>query len=249
MNNLLEPLGRSNAGLPVPEMIWPALRELLRSPAFAKAPRMCHLLSFLVEEKLAGREHGLSEYAIGLNVFRRDARLYVTGLDPVVRVQIGRLRDRLNAYYDAQSQSGVRIMLPLGTYVPLFKLGCEVPAPSPRHEIELASLRNLTGQHGSDVFVAGMEEELGSRLCQVFGSLVQPGAAAHAESLPVQRLEGSIRIERGHVRVSMRLTDLDAGRIDWHAQFDGIGELGMRLQEQLAGAICDRLQRHLSTRP
>lgn len=61
-----------------------AVGVLLRTPAFARAPRMCRLLGFLIDKKLGGKEHEISEYAICIEVFKRDARVYDTLLDPVV---------------------------------------------------------------------------------------------------------------------------------------------------------------------
>lgn len=253
MNALLE-APCDSAAVPAPDTVWPAVRQLLGSPVFARAPRMCHLLSFLVDKKLTGKAHEITEYAIGLDVFRRDARLYDTLIDPVVRVQIGRLRGRLATYYAAlEAPPAVRIALPLGSYVPaISQTGIGVPAaPSAfGRALELAPLRDLS-RIGSNAFVSGVDEELGSRLFNAFGSLVQlrdeaPARGGAVDVRPAHRLEGSIRVEKNHVRASMRLVDTGAGNIAWLSQFDCSGELGMPLQEQLAGAICDKLQRYLA---
>jgi len=120
MNALIESSCDTATG-PVPEAVWPAVRQMLGSPLFARAPRMCHLLSFLVDKKLTGKEREITEYAIGLDVFRRDARLYGTLIDPVVRVQVGRLRGRLAAYYAAART---------GSYIPsIGHAGATAPAP------------------------------------------------------------------------------------------------------------------------
>jgi TolB-like protein len=234
--------------------VWQAVRSMLASPVFAKAPRMCHLLSFLVEKKLVGKENEITEYAIGLEVFRRDARVYDTVLDPVVRVQIGRLRGRLVDYYAAaEVPLGVEISIPQGSYVPLISQAATVQAGHCRRQLELVPLRSLMAEHDSKTFVSGLDEELGSRLFQAFGSLIQLSAhptsawddGGAGERAP-QRLEGSIRVENNHVRASMRLVDTAAGHIAWLSQFDCTGELGMNLQEKLAGAICAKLQRYLA---
>jgi TolB-like protein len=236
------------------EHISHTMRTLLASPVFAKAPRMCQLLSFLVEKKLSGKEDEITEYAIGLEVFRRDARLYDTVLDPVVRVQVGRLRERLAAYYaSADAPLGIQLAIPLGSYVPsISDAGAALP-PLRRRQLELAPLRDLTGADHGNTFVSGVDEELGSRLFHAFGSLIQlrehqpvAATAGGADARAQHRLEGSIRVEQNHVRASMRLLDTGAGCIAWSSQFDCRGELGMHLQEELAGAICDKLQRYLA---
>ncbi|MET0320148.1 MAG: hypothetical protein ABW069_05445 [Duganella sp.] len=242
------------ATAPSHDAVWHAAQQLLA--AFARAPRMCHLLSFLIEKKLAGREHEITEYAIGLQVFRRDARTYDTTLDPVVRVQVGRLRARLDAYQSgadagADVSNSVRITLPLGSYVPCFGMA-ESGAHCRRRALQLSPLRNLCFDTVNQGFVRGIDEELGARLFESFGN-VTPVAEANLLApvalqrgpQPLHRLEGSIRIERDHVRAAMRLLDTQTGHIVWLSQFDRQGELGMTMQAELAGAICAALQQHL----
>jgi len=230
------------------DAIRPAVQQLLRSPLFARAPRTCNLLDFLVETTLDGRQHTITEHAIGLAVFRRDARSYDTTLDPVVRVQMGRLRARLAEYDAAQPTATMRLCIPLGSYVPAFTFN-RTPVAAGR-PIQLTPLRDLTGAAGSQSFVAGVDEELGLKLFQAFGSLVQlpPQSLAWpaAGQPPQHRLEGSVRVEHNHVRASMRLVDTRAGDIAWLSQFDCTGALGMELQEELAGAICGQIQQFLA---
>lgn len=244
MHAVIEPIA------PAHDALRQALQAILRSPLFARAPRTCDLLYFLVEKKLSGREADITEHAIGLAVFRRDARSYDTALDPVVRVQMGRLRARLAAYAAAQATPGLRLTIPLGSYVPVFTEVTETavtpdPAQPAQRPLQLAPLRNLALAFGSAAFVAGVDAELGCKLFHAFGSLVQ-GPAHRADAR--ERLEGSVRIDHGHVRASMRLVDLDTGVIGWLAQVDCRGKPGIALQEELAGAICARVQDYLAMR-
>jgi len=236
-----------------PDHVRAAVKRLLASPVFSKAPRMSDLLSFLVEKKICGKEHELTEYAIGLNVFRRDAHVYDTVLDPVVRVQVGRLRDRLGTYYaEADAPHEMRISIPAGSYVPVLSeapTGTKAPVPC---LLELTPLRDLTGEAAGAMFAAGVDEELNTSLFRVFGDLMRVrhsrdnSWANNDAGMQVScRIEGSLRVEKNHVRISMRLVDIPTGRIEWLSQFDFHEELGIRLQEQLAHAVCERLQRHL----
>lgn len=253
MNARHQLLVQPGAIAPSHDAVWHAAQQLLA--AFARAPRMCHLLSFLIEKKLAGKDHEITEYAIGLQVFRRDARTYDTTLDPVVRVQVGRLRARLDAYQsdsEADATDNVRITLPLGSYVPCFGVA-ESGALCRRHELQVTPLRNLCFDTDNQGFVRGIDEELGARLFESFGNvtpvaesnLLAPAALPRGPQ-PLHRLEGSIRIERDHVRAAMRLLDTQTGHIVWLSQFDRQGELGMTMQAELAGAICAALQHHLA---
>src|SRR4051812_48017839 len=83
-----------------------ACEEILESNAFTKAHRMRRLFRFLVEQAVAGENRNTNEHTIGIEVFDREASAYMPGEDPIVRVQIGRLRQRLNAYYAANKPRG-----------------------------------------------------------------------------------------------------------------------------------------------
>jgi hypothetical protein len=233
--------------------IWRSVQQVVASAIFAKSPRMCELLSFLVSKKISGREHEINEYAIGLDVFRRDARVYDTALDPVVRVQIGRLRGRLAAYYaQARTPPALQITIPPG-YVPLFGEAA-MSRPDLRHtRLQLGALRDLSCGQDHHAFICGVDEELRLKLFQSFGRALKLSESAPNDAPPgvvnlhpLYRLEGSVRVEAHHVRAAVRLVDTDTGHIVWLSQFDSCGELGMSLQEELATSICEALRRHLA---
>lgn len=219
---------------------------VLASPAFVKAPRMRQLLMFLVDTSLAGQRDQLCEYGIGLAVFRRDPQHYDTAADPVVRVQMGRLRARLTAYYRmAQVPAALRIDIPRGSYLPQLGPASARRGVDSRLRLQLRPLRDLSLVDGSAGFVCGLDEELGARLFQIFGRAVEaPAHDAQAVGEEGYHLDGSIRVEPQRVRASLRL--MRAGRIAWVAQFDALGELDMALQAALAADICSGLQRHLT---
>lgn len=220
------------------------LHRVLASPVFTKAPRMTALLSFLMETTLQGLEASIDEFTIGVEVFHRRASDFDTTIDPIVRVQIGRLRERL-ARYDALPGCGAgpRIVIPPGSYVPQV-VALESAARPWRRKIQLAPVRMLTpaGRAGSE-FVAGLEEELALQLFRRFSA---PGGHCVApDALQDDSLEVSVRVDRGHVRASIRLSDVGTGRLALLQQCDVHGALGIGLQETLAQAICDDLQHHL----
>ena len=96
------------------------LEKILASHFFRSAARSKQFLKYVVEHQLEGHPELLKERTIGNEVFLRPAG-YATGDDPVVRVQAGEVRRRLEQYYQAApDNSPVRIELPVGSYSPAF---------------------------------------------------------------------------------------------------------------------------------
>jgi hypothetical protein len=112
-----------------------ALQELdriLASRYFKSADRSKQFLKFVVLNKLDGTLERLKERTIGIEVFHRPAG-YATGEDPVVRVQAGEVRRRLEQYYaELSSPPALRIELPVGSYSPLFHLGSDARSKASR---------------------------------------------------------------------------------------------------------------------
>lgn len=101
-------------------LVLEELDRILTSPVFSSASRCKQFLSYVVQKQLDGHPESLKERTIGTEVFRREPD-YATGDDPVVRVQAGEVRRRLEQYYQgASEQNGVRIALPVGSYSPAF---------------------------------------------------------------------------------------------------------------------------------
>jgi len=96
------------------------VEKILSSPFFRNAARSKQFLQFVVQHQLAGHSEQLKERTIGTEVFLRPPG-YATGDDPVVRVQAGEVRRRLEQYYQAMpDDSHLRIELPVGSYSPVF---------------------------------------------------------------------------------------------------------------------------------
>jgi len=96
------------------------LRKILASETFSHSERLCRFLRFTVEEAVQGRGAKLKEYQIGVEVFDRKAA-YDPRADPIVRVEAGRLRAKLEKYYRAEGRDDpVLISFRKGSYVPAF---------------------------------------------------------------------------------------------------------------------------------
>jgi hypothetical protein len=96
------------------------LERIVRSKHFRNSKRYPTFLRFVVEQTLAGKTETLKERTLGVDVFAR-ANDYDTNEDPIVRVTAGEIRKRIAQYYQEPGhEEELRIILPLGAYVPHF---------------------------------------------------------------------------------------------------------------------------------
>jgi len=98
------------------------LHRIITSRHFRTSKRGKEFLQYVVDQKISGNGDLLKERLIGVHVFGRNPD-YATGEDPVVRVQAGDVRRRLESYHsDPEVQSDILIQIPLGSYAPVFLL-------------------------------------------------------------------------------------------------------------------------------
>lgn len=103
------------------------LDDLLSSSTFQRSPILCKLLQRLVEPTLSGSTDPIKEQILGIEVFDRPAD-WDPQTDSVVRVEVGRLRMALTAYYAEQNPLPVRFVIPKGSYT----VRCVLSSHSPR---------------------------------------------------------------------------------------------------------------------
>ena len=78
--------------------------RLLQSDAFRNAPASRRLLRYLADQTLAGHADQLKEYTIGVDAFGKGED-YDPRKDSTVRIQIGRLRQKLIEYYGGEGKN------------------------------------------------------------------------------------------------------------------------------------------------
>lgn len=164
-------------------------------------------------------------------------------LDPIVRIQAGRLRRALEKYYSNEGKNDpVRVNIPVGNYSPLFIPNINSNA-KPTDEIENAEftssqrpgiivlpLTNLTGDEEQGFFAAGLTEELSIELTRyenfrVIGFRTKDYSNTHEYEKLLRDLganfviQGSVRKDDNKIKVSVRLTDAFTDEQLWGEQF------------------------------
>ena len=132
------------------------LEQILGNPDFDAASRSRDFLCYIVEEALAGRGEALTQGSIATTVFGRKDDFDAL-LDPIVRIQAGRLRRSLERYYLlAGKEDPIRIDLPKGTYVPTFRKQERVEVPVAARE-EVALVRSEPAEPWPSITVSRFE--------------------------------------------------------------------------------------------
>lgn len=250
-----------NTTIPAAE-IRAACKLILASDLFSNAPRLSRLLHFLVEKAISGDTVSTREYAIGIEVFERQPA-YNTGEDPIVRVQAGRLRTKLQAYYAAHGAgSDIEITIPVGCYMPVIRR-VNIPGKflHARPALLVEPLKCVSQRENEELFTQGLHDELVHHMHRtltgmaVTNSSATPYGVSGMENSVTSisgkighRLEGSVQIDAEHIRVSLRLVDAATGRITWSEQFIRKLLLTIAVQEELTMSICSSLKRFLDHR-
>lgn len=234
-----------------------ACELILASEMFINSPRASRLLRFLIEKAISGAVQDTSEYAIGIEVFDRNASTYNTSEDPIVRVQVGRLREKLKAYYMTLGiNARLEISISMGDYMPVIRR--RGAANNDFTHIPMFAIHpfRCIAHHGDgEPFTQGLQDELAHQLFKAFGKIIVAHSFfAHRETgnerRTIQnrtcvnhRLEGSIQIDTDLIRTSIRVVDASTGCITWSEQFNRNVSHAIAVQEELASSICGALKR------
>lgn len=202
-----------------------ALDRLLASSAFRRATRSRDFLAYVVTETLAGRGDRLSERTIGRRALGRGADF--SGTDSAsVRVQAGRVREALRAYYAGEGlEDPVRISVPAGRYVAVVTTR---PAPS----VAVTTVPGVaviawtaSGGGMSAALAASLSDSFAHHLAQfphirvvgptgLVGDVQATGVALGVSSV----LVGNVAERVGGSKLSVRLSSTDTGEVMWSAE-------------------------------
>lgn len=114
------------------------VERVFQSKAFRNSDVLRHLLSYLVDASLAGTGDELKEYTVAVDALGKPAS-YDPRQESAVRMQVGRLRQKLGEYYRTEGMDDpVVIDLPKGGFTVVFEPRKapfeQIPAPDPTLE-------------------------------------------------------------------------------------------------------------------
>ena len=92
------------------------VERLVNSKTFETSEVHKRLLQYLAEKSISGEADRLKEYTIGLDAFGKPSS-YDPKHDSIVRLQTGRLRQKLMAYYQTEAGADeILVSLPKGAF-------------------------------------------------------------------------------------------------------------------------------------
>jgi hypothetical protein len=103
------------------DAILAELESILSSRYFKSSKKYTAFLRHVVERTLAKDTKCLKERILGAELFHRPLD-YDTTSDPVVRITAGEVRKRIAQYYQEAERNGIEFVLPVGTYIPEFRV-------------------------------------------------------------------------------------------------------------------------------
>jgi adenylate cyclase len=207
--------------------------RLGRSEEFAASPRAMEFLGFVIEEMLAGRAAELTQRVVAARVYGRGAD-FDPSIDPVVRMQAGRIRRALEHYYLTVGKGDpIVISLPKGSYVPKVeraKSGMQTPIRTGGGSPVLLVIpfQNHSKEEEVEVIARGLGEELAVALDSYRAArvLLLPGDPHEDEAIAAETrklcegvncylVKGSVSWRAGSLRVAVRLEDGHSGVVRW----------------------------------
>lgn len=237
-----------------------ALLRVVDSVHFRGSPRLRRLLTFLVEEVIAGRGQTLVQYRVGT-----EGLGLAESFDPenssLVRSHAGRLRKCLAAYYQGEgAREGIVITMPVGGYrVGFARVDASASATSLklRRQLPLLVVSRFQGIGLKDRFdhlPASFSEELSVRLGRSIHLRVTFCEHASRRTDADFALEGSIEQRGDKLIVRARLLDAPRGVQIWvrRHEFSSRGWDPESFEEEIIDAIAvevgadfGRIDRHL----
>jgi TolB-like protein/Tfp pilus assembly protein PilF len=243
------------------ESVRTQLRKILSSRSFSRSERLARFLTFTIEQVLAGRGEELKEFVIGVEVFDKNEK-YDPRMDPIVRVEARRLREKLRKYYETEgAEDPIRIEFPTGGYVPLVQTreaGTAAPAGARRameNAIAVLPFANLSAEQENEYFSDGLTEELINALTKVEGLRVvawsssfqlkgrTPDIRRIAEELRVRAvLEGSVRRTADRLRITAQLVDAATGQYLWSETYERPLKDIFAIEDEISSSIVGALR-------
>ncbi len=219
------------------ELIQAHLEKVLAHPTFLRAPKISNLLTYLVREELAGDGEKLTGYKVGVEGLNK-AEDFDPSADAGVRVETGRLRRMLQAYYVEDVLGNLRIEVPKGSYRPRFIKVEAAPdaslesviAPSSGPAVAILAFDTHGGRDDEQLVAIGLRVEVLDELYRYKEFHFLDASGVNASDAGVHQrcrdefecefmLKTLIQCEDKLAHIHISVTDLQLNRIIWSKKY------------------------------
>ncbi len=240
-----------------PALIEATLDRIVASNTFRRSQRHRRFLDHIVHAALLGRHEQLKEVVIGLEVFGRPLQSYDPRRDPIVRVEAGRVREKLARFYAGEGcDEAFEIVVPTGGYLPHLRRR----NPAAQRTRAMASVAvlpfvSMAPRPEDTSFAIGLADQLIDALGRVSGLKVTARMSAfkaHERGLDARAMgrllkvthliEGSIQHSGPRLRCIAQVTRARDGMRIWSRRFDADVSIDPDLfayQDRIAEAVLD----------
>jgi TolB-like protein len=222
------------------------LQKIFAYSQFSTSDILKRFLSFVVNEVLAGRSQTIKEYTIGTQVLNKPMD-FKPQQDAIVRIHAGRLRRALMNYYNETGMNDVvRIMIPKGSYIPLFvhindkikNNASSVNSDAKKADLYISNkITIIPFQHFETnpsriAFVDSLGQQLSTACTQLRNMSVTSYYATRqlSSKMPINEIAlkyksryvitGNVQFESMELRIGIQLTDANTEELIWAESYD-----------------------------
>jgi len=214
------------------DIILQQLERIVSNPVFEATKAQNAFLRFVVEKTLSGQASEIKGYTVATEVFGRGED-FDQATDPVVSIHANKLRRALERYYlIAGKNDPVRIDIPKGSYVPVFRAqtqsgvdegAIDTPSSAENEDtwpcVLILPLKNLTGDSSKDHLGIGFSAELAIEVARYQDIKVLYPVEDQVMACPTDRcrfvLAGSVFYNSSGINMTVHLTDKKTGQQVW----------------------------------
>ena len=222
------------------QLIQHQLKKILASNDFKSAKQIQRFLTFIVNKTASGDGKLLKQYTIGVEAlsFRND---FDPESNPAVRIMAGRVRNRLNEYYNGSGcNDEMVISIPKGSYIPQFVINTRVKRNSDTSsetsrgpKLALVSFSDKTQLDNSNRLLIQITDNMAKELSRFLYSHVivcNPYADKSQSHLAETKFESECsadyilalymqQLPQNKFELLYRLKNVDSGQILWSESF------------------------------
>lgn len=250
-----------NQEISIPE-VQEQLKDILESKAFVSSGKLQQFLSYVVEESLQGRGKALKAYTIALEVYNQGADFNST-VNPLIRVEAGRLRSKLDHYYLTHTEAPIHFSIPKGSYEVFFSRVNYVEEQNQiknnvqiidKTKVLISPFATSSEQQSVKQFVSVLNNEISLSLAK-FGELAVLRSCAEkiiveAQQSPYEsaifKLDCKVELDGNNIKLWVYLTDFHTGIDVWAEKIirhfaDDHFSLGENVAQLISSRIADDL--------